>query len=276
MKLKRPLKFAIAAALLLGCFAGYCIAQREWLTKSYYTFSSPKVSSAFNGFKICHLSDLHNYEFGKDNIRLLNVIEKESPDIIAITGDLIDSRHTDIESALDFVSKCVEIAPVYYVCGNHEERFTAEEQAYIYSSLEEMGVTLLDGGSVSVFKENESIHIGGFFNTYKNAEDDYAIFDSDDKLSVLLYHRPTCFELFKATGADLVLSGHAHGGQFRIPFVGGLIAPDEGFFPKYTEGMHDIDGIKLIISRGLGNSLMPIRLNNPPEVIFITLESSTN
>lgn len=275
MKLKRPLKFAIAAAVILACFAGYCVAQREWLTKSYYTLSSPKVSAAFDGFKICHLSDLHNHEFGRDNARLLNVIAKENPDMIAITGDLIDSRHTDIEVSLEFVSKCVEIAPTYYVCGNHEDRFTPEEQAYIYSSLEEMGAVLLEGESVGIFRESESIYIGGFFNKYENEDGDYDIFDRKDKLNVLLYHRPTNFDLFKATGADLVLSGHAHGGQFRIPFVGGLLAPDEGFFPKYSEGMHDIDGTKLIVSRGLGNSLMPIRLNNPPEVIFVTLKNST-
>lgn len=257
-----------ACTLLLG---GYIIFEREHISKTEYTFESPTVTQAFDGFKICHISDYHNKLFGEDNKRFINKISKENPDVIFVTGDLVDSRHTDIEISLDMISKCVEIAPVYYVSGNHEHSLTETERAYLLSSLEELGVNVLENEAVSIYRKEEKIQIGGFFDKYDESKTD--IFDSSNCLKLLLNHRPTRFELFEKTGADLVFSGHAHGGQVVIPFVGGVIAPDQGFFPKYTSGMHRFDSYSLVISRGLGNSLCPIRVNNPPELIFVTLKT---
>lgn len=263
-------KIALSLAAVIA-LVGTCSAiQQEFITSTYYTYTTPKLPQSFKGFRICHLSDLHNKLFGKNNSRLLESVASGSPDIIVITGDLVDERHSDPEPTLDTLEALCEIAPVYYVCGNHEKKLTKTEQAYLFSSLEEMGVTLLDSKVVELYIGYDSISLGGVFDGDSTKK--LPLFEDDGRLNILLYHKPGEFDAYKALGADLVLSGHAHGGQVRIPFIGGAIAPDQWLFPKYSEGSHTVGEITNIISRGLGNSLIPLRVNNPPEVVFITLE----
>ena len=271
--MKKNLKLLIAGIVAVVLLSIYCIWQNEDVGVSNYEYVSEKIGKDLDGYRIVHVSDLHNKEFGKNSKRLVSMIEKQKPDIIVISGDLIDSRRTDIESALGFVSQITKIAPVYYVTGNHEERFEPDMLAYVLSSLEELGVTVLENESVAVYKDEESFVLYGL----KEGTIEYGIevdgFSETNKLKVMLAHKPHHFEEYHGMGADLVLSGHAHGGQVRIPFVGGVFAPDQFFFPKYTSGMHEYNGMTVVISRGLGNSRCPIRVNNRPELVVLTLKS---
>ena len=234
-------------------------------------------------FEIAQVSDLHNTEFGEENSDLLELLSEVEPHVIVLTGDLIDSRQTDIEIALDFAGKAVQIAPVYYVSGNHESRVPEYEQ--LKTGLVDLGVTVLENQKVQITKDGESITLMGIQDP--SFSTDYLFGDAEsvsrqaisslqnesDGFTVLLSHRPELFYLYVDTGVDLVFSGHAHGGQFRLPFVGGLVAPNQGFFPKYDAGQFTEENTTMIVSRGVGNSIIPFRINNPPELIVVELKN---
>ncbi|HBM75612.1 MAG TPA: phosphoesterase [Clostridiaceae bacterium] len=243
--------------------------------------SSKKIPSSFDGFTIVHISDLHNAEFGNNQSRLLNAVKNASPDLIAITGDLIDSRRTDVAKVMEFISGAVKIAPIYYVTGNHESR--TSEYAKLKEQMTKAGVVILNDEGTKIKRGKASIHLLGLndpdFTETDDAYESAAMINAKlkDMLSVsneytiLLSHRPELFDVYAANNIDLVLSGHAHGGQFRLPFIGGLVAPNQGLFPKYSEGVYEKNQTKMIVSRGLGNSIIPVRINNRPELVVITL-----
>ena len=237
------------------------------------SITSEKIPTAFIGFTIVQVSDLHNTEFGSHQERLLNAVKGSSPDIIAITGDLIDSNHTDIEKAMVFINDAVKIAPVYYVTGNHEA--WSDQYNELKKQMVEVGVDILEDEKTIIERHGISIQLLGL------NDPDFTSTSIDDKLedmlvennefTILLSHRPELFDVYVDNNIDLVLSGHAHGGQIRLPFVGGLVAPNQGFFPKYSEGVYEKNQTKMIVSRGLGNSIIPLRINNRPELVIITL-----
>lgn len=280
-KVKR--KMVIIALLLLSVL--FCIFlkwQNNSITITKIDYQNDRVPVTFQGYKILQLSDLHNKEFGKGQKKILKKIESIHPDIIVITGDLIDSKKTDIDVALDLVKGAIKIAPIYYVSGNHEA--WSGMYTTLKAKLEEIGVTVLENQKVTIVKDDESIDIIGITDTsflnlnayvndgsepLKNLLD--SLIEENEKLNILLSHRPELFDLYTSSGMDLVFSGHAHGGQFRLPLMGGLVAPDQGFFPKFTEGIHTNNNTSMVISRGLGNSIIPIRLFNRPEIIVVTL-----
>ena len=213
---------------------------------------------------------------------VVKALKASNPDIIVITGDLIDSYNMNVDIARNFIDAIISIAPVYYTTGNHEYRFplTYEKfEKYMINT----GVTVLRDKTAEIEMNGESITIAGVedpvFSGIDNFEDTEYFAEKlfnlipDDGFSVLLSHRPDVFETYCRTGAELVLSGHAHGGQFRLPLLGGVLSPDQGFFPTYEEGLHECDGTVLIISRGLGNSSFPLRINNPPELVVVTLRA---
>lgn len=247
-----------------------------------YTISSRGLPDAFDGYRIAQVSDLHNAEFGDGNQRLLDMLREAEPDMIAITGDLIDSRKTNIAVALAFAEEAVRIAPCYYVSGNHETR--VPEYRELKAGLEAAGVTVLDDARVEIEISGKSITIIGvndpsFLADYLTS--DAAVMDrklselssEDASFTILLSHRPELFDTYAAHEMDLVLTGHAHGGQFRLPLIGGLIAPNQGLFPKYDDGLYSEGNTNMIVSRGLGNSIIPFRFNNRPEVVLIELKS---
>lgn len=247
-----------------------------------YTISSRGLPDAFDGYRIAQVSDLHNAEFGGGNQRLLDMLREAEPDMIAITGDLIDSRKTNIAVALAFAEEAVRIAPCYYVSGNHETR--VPEYREFKAGLEAAGVTVLDDARVEIEISGKSITIIGvndpsFLADYLTS--DAAVMDrklselssEDASFTILLSHRPELFDTYAAHDMDLVLTGHAHGGQFRLPLIGGLIAPNQGLFPKYDDGLYSEGNTNMIVSRGLGNSIIPFRFNNRPEVVLIELKS---
>ena len=249
-----------------------------------YTISSDRLPGAFDGYRIAHVSDLHNAEMGKDNEKLLDMLREAKPDIIAITGDLIDSRNTDIDIALQFTKAAMEIAPCYYVTGNHEARVSEFDK--LKEGMIELGVAVLEDVRIKLEQSGETISLLGFNDP--SFQTDYLFGDSEtvmqsklheitneeDTYSILLSHRPELFEVYTESKVDLVLSGHAHGGQFRLPFVGGLVAPNQGLFPKYDAGLYTEENTNMIVSRGIGNSILQFRFNNRPEVILIDLYSN--
>ena len=248
-----------------------------------YEIQSDRIPEAFTGFRIGQVSDLHNAEFGEGNEKLIELLSQTDPDMIVITGDLIDSRHTDIEIALEFARQAMKISPVYYVSGNHEAR--VHEYEDLKMGLAEAGVIVLDDQKIQITREGESFTLMGIDDP--SFQEDYLFGDSEsvarqaienlqnesDGYTILLSHRPELFDLYVETEMDLVFSGHAHGGQFRLPFLGGLVAPNQGFFPKYDAGLFSEENTTMIISRGVGNSIIPVRFNNRPEIILVTLNN---
>ena len=225
----------------------------------------------FDGFRIAHISDLHNARFGENNEELIKLLNQAKPDLIAITGDLVDSRKTDIGIALAFAREAVKIAPCCYVPGNHEARIP--EYARLETGLQEAGVMVLRNEALLLERDGEQITVAGAADPAFGNADFAGTLESlaSGEVTVLLSHRPELFEEYCRCGFSLVLSGHAHGGQFRLPVLGGLVAPGQGFFPRYDSGYYTEGNTAMVVSRGLGNSLFPFRLNNPPETLLITL-----
>lgn len=253
------------------------------LVTTELSVKSEKLPAAFDGFRLVQVSDLHNASFGEGNSELLERVEQAQPDCIALTGDLVDSRHTDVDAALSFASEAAKIAPTYYVTGNHEARL--EEWEQLLTGLEEAGVTILQNESILLEREGQSIVLAGVedpsFHDDPLLHDTEGVFErnleslslEEGRYTILLSHRPEYFAFYEKLGFDLVLAGHAHGGQFRLPGIGGLWAPGQGLFPEYDAGLYQQGGTAMAVSRGLGNSLFPFRVNNRPEIVAITLQA---
>lgn len=275
---------------------GFCWLQNNWLVVSHYTYESDKLPQEFEGYRIVHISDLHNATFGVDNGRLLKKMQELSPDMVVITGDVVDSNHTNVEVAVAFAKQVAAEYPTYYVTGNHENWLEESEWTELLSGLKDAGVICLSDEMVEISKggsritlvglNDESLsgptlklllakadNVTGRESSGTDEDEGQELPSVEASLQILLAHEPQYLENYSQAGVDLVLTGHAHGGQFRIPFIGGgLVAPDQGFFPKYTEGMHVMDETTMIISRGLGNSIIPVRLFNLPEIVCVELK----
>ena len=280
-KKKEFRSLAVTAAVLLALIIWIAWGNSA-LELNTYTINSPLLPDGFDGFRIAHVSDLHNTEIGKDNEKLLAMLQDAEPDIIAITGDLIDSRNTDVEVALQFIREAVKIAPCYYVTGNHESRIS--EYSVLKAGMETAGVVILEDARTEISLGGETITLIGVndpsFRTNDLSGDSVTVMDAkltqlhgdDNEFTILLSHRPELFDTYVKNNIDLVLSGHAHGGQLRLPFIGGLVAPHQGMFPEYDAGLYTKENTNMIVSRGVGNSIFPFRINNRPEVILIELQ----
>ena len=275
--------FIAAAAIVLICLTIWTLWGNTALEINEYEILSDRIPQGFDEFRIAQVSDLHNAEFGEENWKLIKMLSQTDPDIIVLTGDLIDSRQTDLDVALEFAWQAGKIARVYYVSGNHEARVPEYED--LKNGLVKAGAVILENQKVQITREGESITLMGiddpsFQENYlfgdaegvaKQAISDLQ--DASDGYTILLSHRPERFDTYVDSGVDLVFSGHAHGGQFRLPFVGGLVAPNQGLFPKYDAGQFDEENTTMIVSRGVGNSIIPIRFNNRPEIVVAQLKS---
>ena len=277
-------RYLIAAvAIVLLCLTIWTLWGNTALKIKEYEILSDRIPQGFDGFRIAQVSDLHNAEFGEENWKLIQMLSQTNPDIIVLTGDLIDSRRTDLDVALEFAWQAGKIARVYYVSGNHEARVPEYEDLKI--GLVKAGVVILENQKVQITREGESITLIGIDDP--SFQESYLFGDAEgvakqaidnlqsesDGYTVLLSHRPELFDLYVETQMDLVFSGHAHGGQFRLPFVGGIVAPNQGFFPKYDAGRFDEENTTMIVSSGVGNSIIPIRFNNRPEIVVAQLEA---
>lgn len=267
--------------IIFVLFAIWVVWSNTALELNEYKIKSEDLPESFDGFRIAQVSDLHNTEMGRENSKLLDMLKEAEADIIVITGDVIDSYHTDIEVSLQFVEKAVNIAPCYYVTGNHEARFSREVFLDFEEKMKEYGVQVLHNEAVFIERDGEHITLAGLDDPsfasshsgihYSNLSDLIQELFSEDGFQILLSHRPELFETYVDAEVDLVFSGHAHGGQFRLPFVGGLIAPNQGFFPEYDAGLFSEGGTNMLVSRGIGNSIFPVRFNNRPEVVVVEL-----
>lgn len=276
-------KIIIIAAiiLLVAAFSVFVAVDNKRLTVSSITVVNENIPDSFDGFVIAQISDLHNATLDENNGSIAEAIKENSPDIIVVTGDMIDSRHTDIPCALSLAKELTAIAPTYYVTGNHEKRIAGNEE--FEKSLSSLGVKVMKNEKCKIEKGGDSITLIGIDDpTYQKT--DPALFpdliagilddlsDDSDGYRVLLSHRPELIETYAEADVDLVFSGHAHGGQFRLPFIGGLFSPGQGLFPKYTSGLYRVDDTDMIVSRGIGNSSFPFRLFDPPELVISTLK----
>ena len=283
MKKPNKKRVLIVSVLVILCLGIWTLWGNIALEVNEYEIVSDRIPEAFAGFRIAQVSDLHNKDFGEGYGQLLTLLSEINPDIIVVTGDLIDSRQTDLDVALEFAWQAGKIARVYYVSGNHEARVPEYED--LKTGLVKAGVVILENQKVQITREGESITLMGIDDP--SFQEDYLFGDSEsvarqaitdlqnesDGYTILLSHRPELFDLYVETEMDLVFSGHAHGGQFRLPFIGGLVAPNQGFFPKYDAGQFTEENTTMIVSRGVGNSIIPIRFNNRPEIVLVTLRN---
>ena len=281
-KKKKFIFLAVVAAVLIALVIWIAWGNTA-LELNTYTVTSSRLPKNFDGYRIAHVSDLHNAEMGESNEKLLSMLREADPDMIAITGDLIDSRNTDVEIALQFVQEAMKIAPCYYVSGNHEARVNEYEE--MKTGLISAGVIILEDAQTEISIEGETITLIGINDP--SFQTDYLFGDAEtvmssklselhtdgDGFTILLSHRPELFDTYTDHDIDLVLSGHAHGGQFRLPFIGGVVAPNQGLFPEYDAGIYTEGNTSMLVSRGVGNSILPFRINNRPEVILIELQS---
>lgn len=247
--------------------------QNNHIVIDVYDYKSSKISDNTEKFSIVQISDLHNACFGKNNKNLVDDIESLEPDIIVITGDIVDSNHTDIGVAIDFVRQMTERYPVYYVTGNHEYWLDEGQRRELFTGIKDAGAVILNNEKITIDVGTDSITLIGLDDNSLRDATLNSIMETCDKneLTVVLAHEPQYLDKYCDAGADLVLTGHAHGGQMILPFIGPLIAPDQGFFPTYTAGQFQKESTTMYISRGLGNSVIPVRLFNYPEIVCVEI-----
>ncbi|MBS6793127.1 MAG: metallophosphoesterase [[Ruminococcus] lactaris] len=267
---------------------------------THYTIESQKFKGFSRDLNLIFLSDLHNRVYGEKNEPLLQAIRNEKPDLILIGGDmLVGKEDASYDIALDFTSQLPEIAPVLYATGNHEQRMREKPEIYqaayadYRQQLKDRGVLFLENGSCRIEAGTVLLEISGVelpSASYKKLKklpiqaSDIAEYLHKDSVSVtedsvyriLLAHNPAYMNAYKGWGADLILSGHLHGGVMRLPGIGGVITPQAFLFPKYSGEMTKEGEQTIIVSRGLGTHTINIRLFNQPEVVSICLKRSEN
>lgn len=284
MQNKLKFKRIILAIFYISIAAFFAVTIWENLTvgSTHYEVSSERLPDGFDGYIIAQISDLHNARFGEDNSQIIRILEKEKPNLIVITGDLIDSNDKNIDNVLYFAEQAMEIAPCYYVTGNHEAWVGGDYDA-LEEKLQETGVVILHDEAITLSEKDDTIRLIGLDDPdFTNRKAAVQMHTPEAKLKnlnlqngfkLLLSHRPEAFNTYVAHDIDLVLTGHAHGGQFRIPFIGGVVAPNQGLFPSYDAGEYHEGNTTMIVSRGIGNSVIPVRINNRPEVVIVELRA---
>jgi len=270
---------SLIALAAVSCFAFY-----TGLTVRNYVVESAKVTGGAT-VKIVAIADLHSRVYGEDQEPLLDMIAAQKPDMIALAGDIVDNKAQDTGAKM-FLRAVPKIAPVYYVSGNHE--FQTQRYDEIKKMIEGYGITVLSGERKYITINGADLCVCGIDDPaafeysddprilkYKDADGMLSQFSDlgDGTFNILLAHRPELIESYAKYDFDLVLSGHTHGGQVRIPLVlNGAFAPDQGFFPKYAGGRYDLRDMTMIVSRGLSFSGKAPRVFNPPEVVSVCIE----
>lgn len=272
------MKKLLALVVLIGIGWAFLLVNNNWLQTTDYEIRSADIPAAFDGAKIVHITDVHDSSFGEGQSRLIGKTQEAEPDIIFLTGDLIDSNRYDLEASLELAEALVDMADVYYVIGNHEVAVNEVEE--ITEALSALGVHVLRNETAEWVRGGEQLQITGIDDPLMDntlspeAFTGQALDESglSDGFTLLLAHRPEVLDVYAERGIDVVFSGHAHGGQIRLPGVGGLIAPGQGWFPELTKGIYEEQDTQLVLSTGLGNSVFPVRLFNLPEIVTVTLK----
>lgn len=251
------------------------VLSQKYISVTKYEYKDPRITG---NFKVVHLTDLHNYQFGTKNHRLVEKARKENPDLIFLTGDMLNEDETRTDICIDLVEQLVEIAPVYVSLGNHEiEYMNRVGNNNLISEIEQAGAVVLNEQYIDMEVNGVPVRLGGVYgyvlapDKVKNSEQAFMEeFQDTDRFRILLSHVPEGLLLWKSMeywDVDLVFSGHVHGGQVRLPFIGGLFDPEEGYFPTYTKGMFECGNGTMILSAGLGSSRGRLRINNFPEMV---------
>lgn len=284
--------FQIISILIVGCFAIVCVIsyiENRRLVVTRFELWPTKLPKAFEGFHIVHLSDLHNADFGKNNLKLIEQIKELAPDVILVTGDMIVGKPgKDVSFAAATMNQLVSIAPVYMSLGNHELRASIYTDTYgnmwqeFYDLLDEQ-ITVLRDERILLECKGQQVALYGldltpeFYKRFKHTPmtKDYltGLFGEceDGLYHIFMAHNPDYFKQYADWGADLTFSGHVHGGMVQIPFLGGVLSPMVHFFPRYDKGLFEHSGKYMILSGGLGNHTFKFRINNLPEVVSVTL-----
>lgn len=277
--MKKFIIMGIVVFLLLVIILLFLWFQDNFLTVSKYTYQSTKISEDFDGCRIMQISDLHNKSFGKNQKKIMEIVEREKPDIIVVTGDIVN--RDDYDNSLELIRLMSEKAKVYFVPGNHEAR--TEKYDEIRESIA-VHATVLENKVVQLHQGESFINIAGladpdfYSKIHKDLHEGWVgrrlskMLLPEDQFTILLSHRPDLTNVYSEYNVDLVFSGHAHGGQIILPRVGSLYAPDQGWFPEYTMGMHMMNETTMIVSRGLGNMVSVPRIFNYPEIVIVDLE----
>lgn len=264
-----------ALLLLVIAFVCWVAWANTALERTDYTVKSTRLPQQFEGFRIAQVADLHCAEYDEGNQKLLTMLKEAAPDIIVLTGDTIDARNPDVDVVLELLRNTVQIAPCYFVTGNHECALPRADYYEFEAQLREIGVDVLHAEAVTIER-------GGAYMTLLGVDDENfeGVLHSpaqlrelagSDNFTILLSHRPEYFGRYAEAQMDLTLSGHAHGGQFRLPLIGGLYAPGQGTFPQYDCGVYTSQNANMVVSRGIGQSSFPLRFNNRPELVIVTL-----
>lgn len=278
--MKKKIETLFVIALLFISIFCYLFYHNNSLQVRNYSIVDNRLGSENNDFKIVQVSDLHNTTSKNLIDNLAAKIKREKPDIIVFTGDLVDSKKTDIDGAINFIKKIKDIGSMYYVSGNHEA--SIDDYDELKEKLISNDVIILDNKVEVLDLDGKKINLIGIddpkmsFNSSMSDEEiaEYSLSNieyDDSFFTILLSHRPELFDIYVKYNIDLVLTGHAHGGQIRIPFVGGLVAPNQGWFPEYDSGSFHDKKTTMIVSRGIGKSIIPFRVNNRPELVVIEL-----
>lgn len=265
--------------VLLALCALFLWWSNHALQTQRFTYASPRLPEGFDGCVIVQLSDLHGAYFGEDNQELLSRVREAGPDYIFLTGDLLDQyRKTPHSYAAALGGALADIAPTYFITGNHEWALPGVRE--LKRELEEAGVAVLSNEYVLLERSGDRALLAGIddpngFADQKTPEElAQEVREAwGDGFWLLLAHRNNYFEKqYSLLGADLVISGHGHGGLIRLPFTDGLVSAERRLFPSYTAGFYTANGSDVFVSRGLGNSGLTLRLFNRPEVVVLTLE----
>lgn len=242
------------------------------LETTMYDYTSAKIPEEFEGFRIVQISDFHLKQFGNEEEQLIAAVEACAPDIIVMTGDIVDGEHEDLSPLAQLLAGIHDLAPIYYVSGNHDLASDAVAQ---YDQMQDLfltyGVTDLDDRQETIYRNDAQIRLTGvqwrdvYFKDYiPRADQAY--------FNILLYHCGDLFDLLSGYGYDLLMAGHIHGGVVRLPFVGGLVNTGGTLFPKYDGGAFENQYMSMVLSRGLGDADFP-RFYNRPELVCVELHT---
>lgn len=277
-------KFMIVILIILAISTVMLIANGIYCDNNIKVTNYTAVNTKSDAkLRFVILSDLHNKEFGKNNDDLIKIVKEQNPDFIAVCGDMIVRGNADTSVAKNALTRLKDIAPTYCCLGNHERDMS--DQIDFGTEINATGAVLLDNSSVEFTKDGQTVLIGGLsdFPYYEYNAPGYDTPEryfweqyteqAKNRFSILLHHHPEYIaELLRGTDIDITACGHTHGGQIQLPFVGGLFAPNQGFFPKYDRGEYDLDGTKMIVTAGLGNNIPVPRINNQVEICTVSIE----
>jgi len=276
--------FIIIGAIILALFVTlviwgvYC---DNTIAITNYSVNNTKNDAKL---KFVVITDLHNKEYGEKNADLAELVKEQNPDFIAVCGDMVNRSDPDTTKMKDVLEKLADIAPTYCCLGNHERDNAAEFGTDFKSEIDSTGAVLLDDEYIKFTKNGKSVLICGMsdypYYEFYTPEDDVpsrTLWEefaekAKDNFTILLHHQPEYIaEDAKKTDIDLIVCGHTHGGQIQLPFIGGVIAPNQGLFPKYDKGEFDLDGTKMIVCAGLSNTVFIPRINNQVEIGVINI-----